>query len=463
MPVRLRITLIFSLLVAIILAMVCTGIYYFSYGARLSTIKTRLTNRAITTARLLSQRESFDRELVRRIDAATTIALNNKSVEAYNNRDERIYRYSDLPADTLTVNSTDLETVRQKEQVFVAEGDKEMVGYYYQDKGSSIIVFVAGEDGEGRQSLHQLRNILLFSFISGIILVVVIGYFFSKGLLRPIKAISDDTREISAQNLARRIHTGDSRDEWYQLSTTLNALLDRLQESFEMQRRFIANASHELSTPLTAISSQLEITLSRDRDAQAYKEVMASIFQDVQHLCKLTQTLLEFAKASGDPGGLEIALVRMDEIVLRLPAEATRINPLYTVTIDFENLPEQEEQLLVFGNEPLLLTALRNIVLNACKYAPDHNAQVVLAVQEKTILIRIQDNGPGIAPQEIENIFQPFYRINSETPMQGFGLGLPLAERILKIHKGSIRLTPNGGQGALFTIALPSATRLSSL
>ncbi|OLY91425.1 Signal transduction histidine kinase [Cnuella takakiae] len=463
MPVRFRITLIFSLLVAIILAMVCAGIYYFSYQARLNTIKTRLTNRAITTARLLSQRETFDRELVRRIDAATTIALNNKSVEAYNSMDDRIYRYSDLAADTLSITVNDLATVRFKGQVFVAEGKKEMVGYHYSSGDNTIDVFVAGEDAEGRQSLQQLRNILLFGFVSGIILVVVIGYFFSRGLLRPIQAISDDTRDISAQNLTRRIHTGDSRDEWYQLSTTLNALLDRLQESFEMQRRFIANASHELSTPLTAISSQLEIALSRERAATEYKQVMESIFQDVQHLCKLTQTLLEFAKASGDPGGLEISLVRMDEIVLRLPAEATRINPDYAVTIDFENLPEQEEQLLVFGNEPLLLTALKNIVLNACKYAPDQNARVVLAVQEHAIVIEVQDKGPGIDLQERNKVFQPFYRIAGDTPKQGFGLGLPLAERIIKIHKGTIDLIQPASGGSLFQIVLPSATRLGNV
>lgn len=463
MPVRFRITLIFSLLVAIILAMVCAGIYYFSYQARLNTIKTRLTNRAITTARLLSQRETFDRELVRRIDTATTIALNNKSVEAYNSMDDRIYRYSDLAADTLSITANDLATVRFKGQTFVAEGKKEMVGYHYSAGDNTIDVFVAGEDAEGRQSLQQLRNILLFGFVSGIVLVVVIGYFFSRGLLRPIQAISDDTRDISAQHLTRRIHTGDSRDEWYQLSTTLNALLDRLQESFEMQRRFIANASHELSTPLTAISSQLEIALSRDRVATEYKQVMESIFQDVQQLCKLTQTLLEFAKASGDPGGLEISLVRMDEIVLRLPAEATRINPEYTVTIDFENLPEQEEQLLVFGNEPLLLTALKNIVLNACKYAPDQNARVVLAVQEHAIVIQVQDKGPGINLQERNKVFQPFYRIAGDTPKQGFGLGLPLAERIIKIHKGTIDLIQPASGGSLFQIVLPSATRLGNM
>src|SRR5215204_4395432 len=109
MPVRLRITFLFSILVFIILGFLCAGIYYFSYGARLKTIKTRLTNRSITTATLLSQREIFDRSLVMRIDSLTTISLTNKTVQAYNRANRRIYTYSDVDNDTLIVSSSILE------------------------------------------------------------------------------------------------------------------------------------------------------------------------------------------------------------------------------------------------------------------------------------------------------------------------------------------------------------------
>src|SRR5215203_495085 len=109
MPVRLRITLLFSILVFIILSFVCAGIYYFSYTARLNTIKTRLMNRGITTARLLSQQEIFDREQIRRIDSLTTISLFNKTVQAYGPGNRRLYLYSDVPGDTLTITSTILK------------------------------------------------------------------------------------------------------------------------------------------------------------------------------------------------------------------------------------------------------------------------------------------------------------------------------------------------------------------
>jgi two-component system, OmpR family, sensor histidine kinase ArlS len=463
MPVRLRITLIFSALVFIILSIVCSGIYYFSYQARLNNIRTRLTNRAITTARLLSQREIFDRTLIQRIDSSTTIALKDKAVQAYDYQNRRIYRYSDLPNDTLTITPEQIEETRTKGSYLFYSGEKEAIAYYYVAGSISIVIFVAGEDVEGKESLKSLLRILLLSFLIGNIFVLISGYFFSRGLLQPISKISQDVADISAQNLTRRIETGQTKDEWYQLSVTLNELLNRLQDSFEMQRRFIANASHELSTPLTAISSQLEVTLQREREAAEYKKVMQSIYQDVQHMNKLTQTLLEFAKASGNSGGLEIDLIRIDEILLTLPAEISKINSAYSVKLEFEDLPEEEESLLVFGNATLLFTAINNIVINACKYSLNQQALVKLSVGIHQATITVTDNGQGIPEEEIENIFQPFYRIDENRSAGGFGLGLPLAYRIIKIHKGHIKVHSVMGQGSTFTIQLPSAKALESL
>jgi signal transduction histidine kinase len=316
---------------------------------------------------------------------------------------------------------------------------------------------------EGKQNLSSLLNILIASFLIGVIIILVSGYFFSRRLLLPIKKITEDVEEISAQNLARRIQTGIAKDEWYQLSYTLNNLLNRLQESFELQRRFISNASHELSTPLTSISSQLEVTLQRPRDAEEYRKVMQSIYQDVQHMSKLTQTLLEFAKASGNAGGLEISLIRIDEIILTLPSEAIKIDPAYSIFLEFENLPEEEEKLLVFGNEALLLTAIKNIAINACKYSNDHQAVVTLKVEEDYLSIIVSDKGKGMPQEELSNIFQPFYRVEEDRHAGGFGLGLSLAERIIKLHKGSIEVLSVVDLGTSFIIRLPAASSLKKL
>ena len=462
MPVRLRITLLFSLLVFFILSLVCLGIYYFFYTARVNNITQRLTNRAITTARLLSQQEIFDQATVRQIDSLTTISLKNKAVEAFDYQNRRIYRYSDIRYDTISVNTSILNEARVKGKFFFTQGQKEAVAYHYTDNDARIVMIVAAEDTDGKQSLRSLMNILLLSFLVGNIFVLATGYFFSRGLLQPIKKIAEDVAEISAQNLARRIDTGSSKDEWYHLSHTLNELLNRLQESFELQRRFISNASHELSTPLTSISSQLEVSLQRERDAGAYRQVMHSIYQDVQHMSKLTQTLLEFAKASGDPGGLEINLIRIDEVLLKLPAEIVKINPAYSVKLLFDDLPEDEAQLFVFGNDALLTTAIKNIVVNACKYSDDHQATLGLAVNGQVIRVWVRDKGRGIPKEELDHIFQPFYRVDESRGEAGFGLGLSLADRIIKLHKGSITVQSVNHEGTVFQIELPVAGNLDT-
>ena len=264
-----------------------------------------------------------------------------------------------------------------------------------------------------------------------------------------------EVSEISAYNLDRRIQTSGTQDEWYQLSSTLNGLLDRLKESFEMQRRFISNASHELSTPLTIISTQLEISLQRQRSEDDYRASIKSVLKDVQHMNHLVQTLLSFATTAGNPGGLTIDQVRIDEVLMRIPSEVQKEDKQFSVTLKFDDLPEEESKLLVFGNEELLLTSFRNIVANACKYSDDHHADVALSFVESKFIITISDQGIGIPQKELDKIFQPFYRIDGDRSVKGFGLGLSLANRIIKLHRGNIKVKSIPSSGTTFTVELP--------
>jgi two-component system sensor histidine kinase ArlS len=466
MPVKIRITLLFTLLVVGILTLVCGSVYYFSYTNRIADIRTRLVNRAITTGRLLRRGGVFDQDLIRKIDESTSMAISDKVVEAYDTSGKKVYLFSD---DAATPFSTDRSIIdrakRATGEIYFTQGNRDVIALFYNEgkEGyADFVIIAAGYDETGNEKMRHLRLVLSLSFIGGILISVVGGYLFSISLLWPIRRIADEVNEISGRNLTRRIRflaSGDSaKDEWYYLSGTLNQLLNRLQESFEIQGRFIANASHELSTPLTSISSQLEVALQRVRTVEEYRQVMQSVYQDTRQLSKLTQTLLEFARASGTAAGLEIDLIRIDEVLLRLPGEILKAGASYSVTLDFDNLPEAEEELLVFGNEELLFTAIRNIVTNACKYSEDHHAVVRLMVDGKEIRISVEDKGRGISPEEREKIFQPFYRTEEGHSIPGFGLGLSLSRRILQLHKGWISVEPAVGKGSVFYIRLPMAS-----
>lgn len=457
MSVRLRITLLFTSVVLIIWGIVCAGIYYFSSAARMDNIKKRLYNRSITTARFLAQSEIFDQQLIRRIDSSTTLALQRKSVQAYRANGSPVYYYSELPGDTLSIDPDLLNEAREKGILFFSKGTRDVVAYHDKETMEDVVVICAAEDSDGKQALNRLKNILSLCFIGGTFFSFAGGYFFSRQLLRPVSRIAHEVKDISAYSLDRRIKTNQNQDEWHYLSITLNELLDRLKESFELQRRFISNASHELSTPLTLISSQLEISLQRHRTEEEYRHAMYTVLQDVRHMSALVQTLLKFATASGNAGGLNIDLVRIDEILMRLPAEMKKKDNDYVVTLRFNDLPENETTLLVLGNEELLFTAISNIVVNACKYSPDKVASVSLSLESRKFIIEVADKGIGIAQNEMDNIFQPFYRAGEPNAVVGFGLGLSLASRIIKLHKGTIDVVSTAGQGSTFTVVLPPA------
>lgn len=461
MPVRLRISLLFTAFVFTILLIVGSVVYYISYRNRLNLVKTRLTNRANNIASFLNQSEVFNNQLIQKIDTSTAVSVRDKEMQVYDRDNRKVYAYSDRQNDTLVIDTAMLSLVRTEGSYFFTKGKKEAIAIY--NEQADIVIVSATLDEPGKLNLLQLKITLWSSLLGGVIISLAGGYFFAGRLLRPIKEIADKVNEISAKSLTQRIATGAAKDEWHYLSSTLNELLNRLEQAMEMHRRFISNASHELSTPLASISNQLEVSMQRDREAQEYRNVMISVQKNVLHMNKLTQTLLEFARASGGEGGLEIQPVRVDEVILRLPAELSKINGRYVVLLEFGELPVEEDHLLVFGNEELLFTAVKNIVINACKYTTDNRAFVKLRAGIGEIRIEIIDNGPGLSPRDIAHIFQPFYRGDSVGSLPGFGLGLSLANRIIKLHKGQIQVASDLRTGTTFTIILPAAFRQDEL
>ena len=271
----------------------------------------------------------------------------------------------------------------------------------------------------------------------------------------PITQIIREVKQISSFDLSQRVRAGTGQDEMSQLGNTFNDLLSRLQEAFAIQRRFISNASHELSTPLTSVSSQVEVILQKDRSADEYKQVLYSVKEDVQQMRLLTKSLLEIAK-TGSQGGIELNEVRVDEVLMKVVGEVKKGNAEYNVELDFGEFPEDEKDFVVFGNSELLYIAVKNVVENGCKYSPDKRSVIDLSFAYHKIFIRVVNQGTVIPAEEISQIFQPFFRGAGTGVTRGFGLGLAMAERIIALHKGSIHVTSDQANGTSFTIELPA-------
>ncbi|HLK28500.1 MAG TPA: hypothetical protein VKT28_07960, partial [Puia sp.] len=178
MSVRIKITLLFALIVLIILMLVCGSVYYFSYTSRLNNIKVRLTNWAITTGKLLSQSGVFDQQLVSKIDASTTLAMKNKTVQAYDFMNRRKYIYSDDVSDTTLFNNSLLNKGSAGHDVYFTFGNREGIVHHFSDKNFGMVMVAAAYDEEGIKKLDQLKFILFLSFAGGILIAIAAGYFF---------------------------------------------------------------------------------------------------------------------------------------------------------------------------------------------------------------------------------------------------------------------------------------------
>ena len=179
MPVKIRITLVFTSLVAVILALVCMSIYYFSYTRRVDSIESKLTNRAITIGSLLNQSVFFSNNLVRKIDSTTFLAYTDKIIQAYNAENKKIYEYNDNPASELEIAPKLLDQARKKKKVFFSIGKKEVVAYHYTDHTYSVVLVAAGYDREGKHNLANLTSILFSSYLAGLVIAGISGYLFA--------------------------------------------------------------------------------------------------------------------------------------------------------------------------------------------------------------------------------------------------------------------------------------------
>ena len=461
MKIKYKITALFTLLVTAILLLLSVSVYYFTSLDRSEAFKKRLKGRANNNAQIFSLFGDSSNSVLARIDSGSVNTLQRKSVTIYDYLDEPIYHFDAHGEKTLKIDTALLERARVEEEIYFKIADREAIAFHHTDTTHRIVVVVAAYDEDGWDRVGQLRRILMLSLLIGIAIALIGGYVFSTQLVKPIAQIIHEVNDISSQNLSHRIEAGSGHDELHQLANTFNELLNRLQESFNIQRRFISNASHELSTPLTSISSQLEVTLHKDRSIEEYQQVMQSIREDVKQMQQLTKSLLEIAK-TGSHGTIELNDVRIDEVLIKVMGDVQKISPDYKVELHFGDFPEDEKEFMVFGNNDLLYSSIKNFVENGCKYSPDHISWVDLTFINSQVIIRVKNQGDVIAEEEIEHIFQPFYRTNAAAVRtKGFGLGLALAKRIIGLHKGAIHVQSDILSGTIFTIVLPSVKVLT--
>jgi two-component system, OmpR family, sensor kinase len=326
-------------------------------------------------------------------------------------------------------------------------------------EGRTFIVIVLESLHPQRELLVDIRNSFLTIIPIALLLAALGGYFLARKSLAPVALMASKARTIGAANLHDRLGVSNQRDELGQLAISFNDLLDRLEDSFERQRRFIADASHELRTPVAILRGESEVTLSRpDRSPAEYREALSILRDESQRLAHIIEDLFTLTRA--DAG--QYPITPRDFYLDELASDVLRHARSLALAKEIALTPSIEPDLLFHGDEALIRRLLLNLLDNAIKYTPQ-GGQVTLECKKQSgqYIVSVADTGPGISPDLQPRIFERFFRADkarsrSETDGGGAGLGLSIARWIAEAHHGQLELARSDASGTTFTVTLPA-------
>jgi signal transduction histidine kinase len=341
-----------------------------------------------------------------------------------------------------------------------------------------------------------------------LVLAWIGGYLLARQSLRPTESMSRSAARISAANLTERLPVGNPQDELGHLATVLNALLGRVQDAFEQQRRFTADASHELRTPITILQNEADIALARsERDSSEYRETISLMRTTTKRMATIVDDLFLLARADSGEQPLRVSHFYLDEMIEECGRSARAIAAQRGTVIRCETESGAE----YIGDEGLLRRVILNLLDNAIKYSPPGSAVDISLLQSGArpgsggrmspgdhtgpgvqagsadadaheasgvYIVSVTDNGPGIPAADQPRIFDRFYRVDSArsrsltelsgpqpcaaaSEPSGAGLGLAISRWVAEAHGGELYLESSTPDGTRFVLVLPRAATSS--
>ena len=297
-------------------------------------------------------------------------------------------------------------------------------------------------------TLYRLALIVLPFFV---LFAAVGGYFITRRAFQPVRRIIQTAREIGEGNdLSRRIALGQGRDEVYTLAAEFDSMFARLEKAFEREKQFTSDASHELRTPTTVIISQCEYALERAKTLDEAREALHAILNQAEKMAVMISQLLMLARADKAHGKMQFETVNLSDLAMMVVEQQQENASMRHIQLETHIEPDVEMQ----GDETMLMRVWINLIENGVKYGREGGwLQITLQKKQGLIIGCVQDNGIGIAPENLEKVWERFWQADSARSASGAGLGLSMVKWIVQAHGGNIQVESVLGQGSAFTFS----------
>jgi heavy metal sensor kinase len=318
--------------------------------------------------------------------------------------------------------------------------------------GMPVVIQAGRSEAAMRDDLRPIAIILMIGLPLAVAVAGFGAYALAKGALAPVERMTEQARLISAERLAERLPVDNPDDEMGRLASVFNQTLGRLEASFEQMRRFTADVSHQLRTPLTSIRSVGEVGLRGQRDDAAYRSIIGSMLEEADRLASLVDRLLTLSRAESGQAALTREAVDLRRLADDVATDLSVLAEEKGQSISVEGTVRPE----VLADRAVLRQALLNLVDNAIKFTPPGGRiQMRVSDTPPDAIVEVSDSGPGVPPEGRDRIFERFYRVGEGNTSTGAGLGLSIARGAVEAHGGRLTLEPAAGTGSTFRIAIP--------
>ncbi|MBC2578779.1 HAMP domain-containing sensor histidine kinase [Clostridium sp. DJ247] len=373
----------------------------------------------------------------------------NISVRVFDEKRRSIYNYGEVISD-FYYKLDSIHTIKiDGKSIMVLNNKIEL-------KDKIIYVQISKDLSKEKEYLGLLLYILISLNIIILIIIIIFGSRASKKMLRPIDKMTETAKEISVYSLDRRLDVSYSHDELKELAQTFNDMLDRIQQSYEQQNQFVSDASHELRTPIAVIQGYANL-LDRwgKNDKEVLEESIGAIKNEAENMKDLVEKLLFLARSDKNTQKIEKENFYINELIDEVIKETKLIESNYKI------INEHNEKIIINADRKLIKQALRIFVDNSIKFTPENGyIKINTFLENRNLLIIVEDNGIGIAKEDLPFIFNRFYRADKSRTKKsgGTGLGLAIAKWIIYKHNGGILVESRLNYGTKIKVTLPLLT-----
>jgi two-component system sensor histidine kinase ArlS len=451
MNLRNKLALSFTTVFIFLLGITFTSIYFISKKNRHTEFRQRFKERTLNSFRLFIEMKFANDNILEKLDKNLINNLRQNTF-LFDSSANLIYN------STINLKPDYCDEVLKKlmhkdDEVFLPIGSNELLGIKFIERGKRYYGIALAEDKVGKETMNFLDLLLLTCFTLSVIILVLLSFYLSSLITYPITRLTKEIEDISPDNLSHRVFQDKGKDEVIFLASKFNEMLDKVENAFKFQHQFINHLSHELKTPLAIMMANLERAFIDD-DNEKLKSSMHFQKNAIMELSNIMNIMLDISRMENKLTATHFESIRIDEIIFECVDELTILNANTRFDFNIHNALD-EVTLTISGNSRMVKLAVMNLIKNAVSFSSKENPALEISVLKNKVILKVYNDGALLEKDEQLLLFKTSFRGKNSLSVKGFGLGLVLTHRIVKIHNGDLEYSVYESKRNCFTLSLP--------